>query len=65
MQAQDAEFSTVLQLVGSFFPQYCPIFAKDMLPFNKSQTFILSLLLSTLTFCLEHHLLLGRQIFTK
>jgi DNA replication protein DnaD len=39
--------------------------AKDMLPFNKSHIFTLSL--NTITFALHfgHHLLLGRQIFTK
>jgi hypothetical protein len=64
---QDAEFSAVLRMLDSFFPSPCPNSSEDMLPFNRSKIFTLSLKLSTLTLTLllGQHLLFGRHIFAK
>jgi hypothetical protein len=37
------EFSSVLKMPDSSFPRCCPTSTKDMLPFNKSKIFTLSL----------------------
>jgi hypothetical protein len=45
-------------MLDSFFPLHCPTATNNLLPFNKSQIFTLSLQLSTVAFTL----LSGHQV---
>jgi hypothetical protein len=54
-------------VLDSFSPSHQSTSAKDGLPFNKSKISTVALQLSTVTFALSwgHHLLFGKEIFTK